>query len=75
MRTTLNIDDEVFRALKSYATAHGCSLSSAAPGILRPELNVPVRTRKVNGILTFVLPPDTSKVTTERVKQLLEDEF
>jgi hypothetical protein len=51
-------------------------LGKAASELMRRGLAAPVKTRMVNGFCTVVLPAsDSPKVTTEKVKQLLEDEI
>jgi hypothetical protein len=38
-------------------------------------LEAPVQTRMVNGFLTVVLPANSPKVTSEKIKRLLQDEI
>jgi hypothetical protein len=76
MRTTLNLDDDVLEILKEYAESRSVALGKAASELMRRGLAAPVTTRMVNGFCTVVLPAsDSPKVTTEKVKQLLEDEI
>jgi negative regulator of replication initiation len=75
MRTTLNLDDDVLDELKSYAENRDLALGKAASDLLRRGLTAPLQTRLVNGFHTVVLPEDTPKVSSERVRQLLEDEI
>jgi hypothetical protein len=74
MRTTLNIDDDVFEILRSYAETRSVGLGKAASELVRRGLNAPVETRMVNGFCAVVLPEGSGKVTSEQVKRLLEDE-
>jgi negative regulator of replication initiation len=74
MRTTLNLDDDVLEELKGYAESRALALGKAASDLLRRGLTAPLQTRLVNGFHTVVLPEDTPKVSSERVRQLLEDE-
>jgi hypothetical protein len=74
MRTTLNIDDDVFEMLKSYAETRSVALGKAASELVRRGLTAPVETRMVNGFCTVVLPESRPKITSEHVKRLLEDE-
>jgi hypothetical protein len=75
MRTTLNLDDDVVGKLKAFAESRSMALGKAASDLMRRGLNAKVETRLVNGIHVVVLPPDSPKVSSERVKQLLEDEL
>lgn len=75
MRTTLNLDDDVVGLLKDYAESRSVALGKAASDLMRRGLTAPMQTRMVNGFCTIVLPEDSPVVTSERVKQLLEDEI
>ena len=75
MRTTLNLDDDVLDSLKQYAGSRSMALGKAASDLMRRGLSAPVQTRLVNGFYTIVLPEDEPKITSERVKELLEDEL
>ena len=79
MRTTLNLDEDVLEVLKQYADARSISLGQAASELVQRGLEAPVQTRLVNGFHAVVLPPDTAKIalkiTSDRVKHLLEDEI
>jgi hypothetical protein len=73
MRMTLNLDDDAFRLLKSYAETGSLTLSQAASDLLRRTLGAPVQTHMVNGFYTVVPPPGSPRVSSEAVKRLLED--
>jgi hypothetical protein len=75
MRTTLNLDDDVLERLKDYAEDRSVALGKAASELMRKGLEAPLQTRLVNGVHTVILPPDSPKVSSERVKELLEDEL
>jgi hypothetical protein len=70
MRTTLNIDDEVFRLARSYAERRSLALGKAVSELVRKGLSAPVRTRVVNGVHVFDLPAGGPRITPERVKEL-----
>jgi len=74
MRTTLNLDEDILRAAKSYAETRSMALGEAVSVLVRRGLTVPCPTRKVNGLLVFDPPADSEVVTAERVRQLQEDE-
>jgi hypothetical protein len=75
MRTTLNLDDDVLQILKEYAENRSVALGKAASELMRRGLETPVQMRMVNGFCTVVLPPGSPKITTEKVRQLLEEEI
>jgi len=75
MRTTLNLDDDVVGRLKAFAESRSMALGKAASDLMRRGLNAKVETQVVNGIDVVVLPPDSPKVSPERVRHLLEDEL
>ncbi len=75
MRTTLNLDDDVVGQLKAFAESRSMALGKAASDLMRRGLNAKVETRLVNRIHVVVLPPDSPKISSEKVKRLLEDEL
>jgi hypothetical protein len=75
MRTTLNLDDDVLELLKDYAENRSVALGKAASELVRRGLEAPVQTRMVNGFHAVVLPGNSPKIASEKVKQLLEDEI
>jgi hypothetical protein len=76
MRTTLNLDDDILQILKEYAENRSVALGKAASELVRRGLEAPVQMRMVNGFCAVVLPPtDSPRITSEKVKQLLEDEI
>jgi hypothetical protein len=75
MRTTINLDDDVLPLLKEYAESRSMALGKATSELVRRGLSAPVQTRLVNGFHAVVLPHGSPKVTSEKVKRLLEDEI
>jgi len=75
MRTTLNLDYDVLELLKDYAESRSVALGRAASELVRKGLAAPVQTRLVNGFHTVVLPANSPKVSSQKVKELLEDEI
>jgi len=74
MRTTINLDDDVFGQVKQYAETRSVALGRAVSDLLRRGLATPLPTQIKNGIHVVVLPPGSSAVDSNRVKKLLEDE-
>ncbi len=70
MRTTLNLDEAVFRGAKRYAGRRSTPLGEAVSLLVRRGLSVPCPTRRVNGLLVFDPPAGWPIVTSERVQQL-----
>jgi len=75
MRTTLNLDDATLEILRQYSETRSVSLGKAASELVRLGANAPVQMEKVNGFCRVVLPKGGKKITSERVKELLEDEI
>ena len=75
MRTTLNLDADACRLLRTYSKQRSVTLGKAASEILRNSVRPKLKIRMVNGICTFVLPSGSPKITSERVKELLQDEI
>ena len=74
MRTTLNLDDEVLRLLKDYASDRCIALGEAASELVRKGLETPVRLRLDQGFYAVYIPPGGHKVSSSSVKELLEEE-
>jgi len=74
MRTTLNLDDDAFEIVKTYAAGRSLALGKAVSELVRRGNAAPLQTRVVNGFHVVVLPPGSTPVTSEQVKRLLEDE-
>jgi hypothetical protein len=70
MRTTLNLDDDVLEMVRRYSEARSVALGKAASELLRKGFSTPTPTRIVNGIVVFDVPPDSPRITSERVKEL-----
>jgi hypothetical protein len=75
VRITINLDDDLLDLLKGYAEAQSVPLGQAASELVRRGLEAPVRTCMVNGFYAVVLPQGSARVTSGKVKQLLEDEI
>ena len=70
MRTTLTLDDDVFRLIKHHAESRSIALGKATSELVRRGLTVPRPTRVVNGLQVFDLPADSPKISTEVVQAL-----
>ncbi len=75
MRTTLNLDTDVLRLLKNYASDRSVSLGDAVSELVRRGLETPVQMRMVNGFYVVDIPAGTPMVSSARVKELLEEDI
>jgi hypothetical protein len=73
MRTTLNLDDDVVEMVRRYSEARSVALGKAASELVRRGFTAPAPTRIVNGLVVFDLPPESPRITSERVKELLSE--
>ena len=74
MRTTLSLDEDVFRLVKSYAENRSLAMGKAVSELVRRGLNAPVKTRLVNGLVVFDIPENSETVTSALVKRLEAEE-
>lgn len=74
MRTTLTLDDDVFKVVKSYADKRSLAMGRALSELVRRGLSAPPRTRVVNGLAVFDVAADGDSVTSEQVKRLEAEE-
>ena len=65
---TLNLDDDVLEILKDYADQRSVPLGKAASELVRRGLTAPIQTRLLNGFHTVVLPPNSPKVTSQKIE-------
>ena len=73
MRTTLNIDDEVFDQVKEYADARSISASKATSLLLQRALRETIPIRRDGEFLVFSPGPDAPVITLEHALRI-EDE-
>lgn len=74
MRTTLTLDDEVFRLVRRYAESRSLALGKAVSELVRRGFTVQRPTRVLNGLQVFDLPPASAPVTTKRIRELESEE-
>jgi hypothetical protein len=75
VRTTLHLDDDVYRAARSLAAARGEGLGAVVSALARKGLAAPVSGgRKHRGFPVFEVPAEAPPVTREMVRAALEDE-
>jgi len=74
MRTTLNLDDDVLEIARQYSEMRSMALGKAVSELVRRGAHTPTPTRLVNGFVVFDIPPGGPKITSERVRELLESD-
>jgi hypothetical protein len=73
MRTTLNLEDDAFAAAQAYASARALKLGQAVSELIRASSSPKPLLKKKNGVWVFDLPPNTPRVTSAQVKDLLDE--
>jgi hypothetical protein len=73
MRTTLCLDDDVFREVKAYAESRDVAIGKATSELVRRGLHAPLRIRLVNGFHVVDLGPGSPPVRTEDIQKLQDD--
>jgi hypothetical protein len=74
MRTTLNIDDDVFVAAKSLAASSGRSLGSVVSELMRKGL-APSPIGRGDGLPAFTVSANAQIVTPEMVREALDEDW
>ena len=74
MRTTLALEDDAVREIHAYAKQRRVSLGKAASELVRRGARYQVGIRMVNGFPVLDVPDDFPVITTERVRELLDEE-
>lgn len=75
MRTTLNLDDDILRLLKNYASDRSIPLGEAASELVRRGLETPVQLRMENGFCVVDIPNSGQQISSAKVNDLREDEI
>jgi hypothetical protein len=73
MRTTLSLDHDAAAAIKAYARQAHTSLGKAASELVRRGARYQIGTHKHNGVPVFDVPDDFPVITSEQVRQLLDE--
>ena len=74
MRTTITLEDDAMDAIATYAQIQSISLGKAASELIRRGSGYRLGTRKINGLPVFEVPDHFPRITTEQVRQLLDEE-
>ncbi len=73
MRTTLSLDDDVLKEVKTYAKSRDVAIGKAVSDLIRRGLRAPLQTRVVNGFHVVELPAGSPPVSIEDVKKLQDE--
>jgi len=74
MRTTINLEPDVLRAVKSLARDRGVSLGTAISDLVREALRPPERATYDMDFPVFEVREGAPPITPEMVKTALEDD-
>jgi hypothetical protein len=75
MRTTITMDEETAKIAAQYACSRGVSLSKAISELIQRGLRPRARIKYVDGWPVFDLPKRKQPLTTERVRELEDEEW
>ncbi|MEX0837843.1 MAG: antitoxin [Gemmatimonadota bacterium] len=73
MRTTVNLDEDVLRAIRSLARERGESLGSVISSLVREALRRPEPVQYEMDVPVFRVREDAPPLTPEMVQSALED--
>jgi len=73
MRTTLNLDEDVMRAVRSLAKERGESLGAVVSSLVRDALRPPEQVRYERDFPVFTVREGSPPITPEMVESALED--
>jgi hypothetical protein len=74
MRTTLSLQDDAIEAIRAYAKQRRLPLGKAASELVTRGARYQVGIRKVNGLPVLAAPDDFPLITSERVRELADEE-
>ena len=75
MRTTITMDEETAKVAALYARSRGVSLSQAISELIQRGTRPRARIKYVDGWPVLDLPKREAPLTTERVRELEDDEW
>lgn len=73
MRTTINLDDDVFQLASQYSESRELSLGRAVSELVRKGLKITRPIRNKNGLQVFDLPKGSRGITSKKVRALESD--
>lgn len=76
MRTTFTLDDDAAQLAQTYAKARSLRLGQAVSELIRRASAPPtMKLKKKRELWVIAAPPGTPKVSSEQIKQLIDNEF
>lgn len=73
MRTTFTLDDDAAALAQTYAKARSLRLGKAVSELIRRASVAPVALKKKGQVWVIAAPAGTPKVTSQQVKDMLDD--
>lgn len=73
MRTTVNLDEDVYRAAASIAAERGATIGKVLSDLARRGLAPSVREQDEEGFPVFGVPDGAPPITPEMVREAAED--
>jgi len=73
MRTTFTLDDDAAELARTYAKARSLRLGQAVSELIRRASAPPMTLMKKGELWVMKAPPGTPKLTSQQVKDMLED--
>jgi len=74
MRTTVNLDDDVYQAVSSLSQSSGLSLGKVLSKVARQGLKPAPIKKKKKGLPTFDVPPGTPMIPGMLAYKIIADE-
>ena len=74
MRTTINIPDDVYEIVSSFASARRISMGEALADLVRRGLNPPVEVAPEGGFPCFWVPKNAAPITLNKTLQVEDEE-
>ncbi|MCY4574011.1 MAG: antitoxin [Gemmatimonadetes bacterium] len=73
MRTTLTLDPDIYQVARSMARERGESMGTVLSALARAGLRPREHAVRADGFPVFDVPPDAPPLTSEMVRDALED--
>jgi hypothetical protein len=73
MRTTFTLDDDAAALAQNYAKARSLRLGKAVSELIRRASAPPVGLKKKGDLWVVAAAPDTPKVSSQKVRDLIDD--
>jgi hypothetical protein len=74
VRTTVRLDEDIYRVVKNVAEARGKTFGEVLSELARKGLDQPARIRFEDDLPTFELAEDSPLITSDLVRDILDDD-